>query len=169
MCIRDSFSGIRRKYIAPVLSPFADGLISSGYAGGRPQSRLCACPRAGWKACPTVPVSNLGPELGLQPLCGDTGSGASSPASRGKVSAFRRCRSTTRGHVPEMYPQYVLHGCYGCTSVDVYKRQELQRIQSQSGSIKVSMVYLTMIQEAQNIVTYSINLMKVSRKFQAAE
>lgn len=46
------------------------------------------------------------------------------------------------------------------------KREELQRIQSQSGSIKVSMVYLTMIQEAQNIVTYSVNLMKVSRKFQ---
>ena len=34
------------------------------------------------------------------------------------------------------------------------------------GSIKVSMVYLTMIQEAQNVVTYTINLMKVSRKFQ---
>ena len=49
------------------------------------------------------------------------------------------------------------------------KREELQRIQSQSGSIKVSMVYLTMIQEAQNIVTYSTNLMKVSRKFQAEE
>ena len=46
------------------------------------------------------------------------------------------------------------------------KREELQRIQSQSGSIKVSMVYLTMIQEAQNVVTYTINLMKVSRKFQ---
>ena len=46
------------------------------------------------------------------------------------------------------------------------KRQELQRIQSQTGSIKVSMVYLTMIQEAQNVVTYTINLMKVSRKFQ---
>ena len=29
------------------------------------------------------------------------------------------------------------------------------------------MVYLTMLQEAQNIVTYSINLMKVSRKFQS--
>ena len=49
------------------------------------------------------------------------------------------------------------------------KREELQRIQSQSGSSKVSMVYLTMIQEAQNIVTYSTNLMKVSRKFQAEE
>ena len=46
------------------------------------------------------------------------------------------------------------------------KRQELQRIQSQTGSIKVSMVYLTMVQEAQNVVTYTLNLMKVSRKFQ---
>lgn len=46
------------------------------------------------------------------------------------------------------------------------KRQELQRIQEQTGSIRVSMVYLTMIQEAQNVVTYTINLMKVSRKFQ---
>ena len=47
------------------------------------------------------------------------------------------------------------------------KREELQRIQGQKGSIKVSMVYLTMIQEAQNVVTYATNLMKVSRKFQA--
>lgn len=46
------------------------------------------------------------------------------------------------------------------------KREELKRIQSQSGSIKVSMVYLTMIQEAQNIVNFTINLLKVSKKFQ---
>ncbi len=46
------------------------------------------------------------------------------------------------------------------------KREELKRIQTQTGSIKVSMVYLTMIQEAQNVVTYTINLMKVNRKFQ---
>ena len=46
------------------------------------------------------------------------------------------------------------------------KREELKRIQAQTGSIKVSMVYLTMIQEAQNVVTYTINLMKVNRKFQ---
>lgn len=49
------------------------------------------------------------------------------------------------------------------------KRQELQRIQSHTGSIKVSMVYLTMVQEAQNVVTYTTNLLKVSRKFQAEE
>ena len=49
------------------------------------------------------------------------------------------------------------------------KREELQRIQSHTGSIKVSMVYLTMVQEAQNVVTYTSNLLKVSRKFQAEE
>lgn len=49
------------------------------------------------------------------------------------------------------------------------KREELQRIQGQSSSIKVSMLYLTMLQEAQNVVTYTINLIKVSRKFQSEE
>ena len=48
------------------------------------------------------------------------------------------------------------------------KQKELQRIQSQSGSIRVSMVYLSMVQEAHNVVTYTINMMKVSRKFQSA-
>lgn len=46
------------------------------------------------------------------------------------------------------------------------KREELKRIQHQSGSIKVSMVYLTMLQETQNMVTYATNIMKVSKKFQ---
>ena len=50
--------------------------------------------------------------------------------------------------------------------LSLLKRKELQRIQIQPGSIRVSMVYLTMVQEAQNVVTYTINLMKVSRKFQ---
>ena len=47
------------------------------------------------------------------------------------------------------------------------KQKELQRIQSQSGSIRVSMVYLSMVQEAHNVVTYTINMMKVSRKLQS--
>ena len=61
---------------------------------------------------------------------------------------------------------YLLQVCRLNGQLSHLKREELQRIQSQSGSIKVSMVYLTMIQEAQNVVTYTINLMKVSRKFQ---
>ena len=46
------------------------------------------------------------------------------------------------------------------------KKEELQRIQGQSGSTKVSMVYLNMVQEAQNVVSFTANLLKVSRKFQ---
>lgn len=46
------------------------------------------------------------------------------------------------------------------------KKGELKRIQGQSGSTKVSMVYLNMVQEAQNVVSFAANLMKVSRKFQ---
>lgn len=46
------------------------------------------------------------------------------------------------------------------------KRKELKRIQEQHASIKVSMVYLTMIQETQNLVTYTSHILKVSRKFQ---
>ena len=49
------------------------------------------------------------------------------------------------------------------------KRAELKRIQGQTGSLKVSMVYLTMIQEAQNVVAYTSNLLKVCRKFQIDE
>lgn len=46
------------------------------------------------------------------------------------------------------------------------KKEELKRIQGQSGSTKVSMVYLNMVQEAQNVVAFTTNLLKVSRKFQ---
>lgn len=46
------------------------------------------------------------------------------------------------------------------------KKEELKRIQGQSGSTKVSVVYLNMVQEAQNVVSFTANLLKVSRKFQ---
>ena len=46
------------------------------------------------------------------------------------------------------------------------KKEELKRIQGQSGSTKVSMVYLNMVQEAQKVVSFTANLLKVSRKFQ---
>ena len=63
-------SGIRRKYIANVSFLFADVPISSGCAGGRPQSMPCACPTVGWKACPTARASGPGPEWGLRLQCG---------------------------------------------------------------------------------------------------
>lgn len=52
------------------------------------------------------------------------------------------------------------------TQLTALKKGELKRIQGQSGSTKVSMVYLNMVQEAQNVVSFAANLIKVSRKFQ---
>lgn len=52
------------------------------------------------------------------------------------------------------------------TRLTILKKEELKRIQGQSGSTKVSMVYLNMVQEVQNVVSFTANLIKVSRKFQ---
>lgn len=52
------------------------------------------------------------------------------------------------------------------TQLTLLKKEELKRLQGQSGSTKVSMVYLNMVQEAQNVVSFTANLLKVSRKFQ---
>jgi Na+/phosphate symporter len=46
------------------------------------------------------------------------------------------------------------------------KKRELKRIQGQNSSTKTSLVYLNMIHESQNIVSFATNLLKVSRKFQ---
>lgn len=52
------------------------------------------------------------------------------------------------------------------THLTLLKKSELKRIQGQTGSTKVSMVYLNMVQESQNVVLFTSNLLKVSRKFQ---
>jgi phosphate/sulfate permease len=46
------------------------------------------------------------------------------------------------------------------------KRRQLKRIQLNQASTKVSMVYISIVQETQNIVSYTINLLKVNRKLQ---
>ena len=83
-------SGIRRKYIANVSFLFADVPISSGCAGGRPQSMPCACPTVGWKACPTARASGPGPEWGLRLLIGGGGGGGFRPAAAA-CAAGRLC------------------------------------------------------------------------------
>lgn len=52
------------------------------------------------------------------------------------------------------------------SQLSVLKREELKRIQNHATSIKASMVYLTMVQETQNMVTVVISLMKMNWKFQ---
>ena len=76
------------------------------------------------------------------------------------------CRQRIRSNAYEGMEEEVRKADSLNTLLTRLKRQELQRIQSHTGSIKVSMVYLTMIQEMQNLMTYTVNLLKVSRKFQ---
>ena len=60
----------------------------------------------------------------------------------------------------------IAESVYLTAKLTLLKKEELKRIQGQSGSTKVSMVYLNMVQEAQNVVSFTANLLKVSRKFQ---
>ena len=48
----------------------------------------------------------------------------------------------------------------------VLKREEIRYMREQVSYIKLGMVYLTVIQESQNVVAYSINLLKMNQKFQ---
>ena len=48
----------------------------------------------------------------------------------------------------------------------VLKREEIRQMREQMSYIKVGIVYLTVIQESQNVVAYSINLLKMNQKFQ---
>lgn len=48
----------------------------------------------------------------------------------------------------------------------VLKREEIRNMREQVSYIKVGIVYLTVIQESQNVVAYTINLLKMNQKFQ---
>lgn len=83
------------------------------------------------------------------------------------ITAFiHSCRLIIKESNYEQLPDCVYSANQLNNSLSHLKREELKRIQNQSGSIKVSMVYLTILQEAENVVSYTINLIKVSRKFQ---
>ena len=79
---------------------------------------------------------------------------------------IQQCRKKLENNDYTHFEEYIRRANDLNAQLSHLKREELQRIQSQTGSVRVSMVYLTMVQEAQNVVTYTINLMKVSRKFQ---
>ncbi len=84
-----------------------------------------------------------------------------------QVAKFiHQCKSVIENNSYTDFINYVSTSNYLNNELSRIKREELNRIQSQSGSIKVSMMYLTIIQETQNIVNCTINILKVSRKFQ---
>lgn len=82
------------------------------------------------------------------------------------TSYLMKCSNEIRLNEYTNFEQLVEMAGTLTTRLTLLKKGELKRIQGQSGSTKVSMVYLNMVQETQNVVSFTSNLIKVSRKFQ---
>ncbi|MCL3854658.1 inorganic phosphate transporter [Parabacteroides sp. GYB001] len=82
------------------------------------------------------------------------------------VAYLNRCASMIEKNDYHRLDDVVAESVALTAQLTALKKGELKRIQGQSGSTKVSMVYLNMVQEAQNVVSFTANLIKVSRKFQ---
>jgi len=82
------------------------------------------------------------------------------------MSYLMKCSNEIRLNEYTNFEQLVETAVTLTTRLTLLKKGELKRIQGQTGSTKVSMVYLNMVQETQNVVSFTSNLIKVSRKFQ---
>ena len=82
------------------------------------------------------------------------------------ISFLRNCAIMIRKNDYNGFEELIAESITLMNQLTALKKGELKRIQGQSGSTKVSMVYLNMVQEAQNVVSFTANLLKVSRKFQ---
>ena len=82
------------------------------------------------------------------------------------ITFISRCMLEIKRNDYTAFDQIVEKAVSISNALTQLKKNELKRIQGQSGSTKVSMVYLNMIQETQNVVSFTSNLIKVSRKFQ---
>ena len=82
------------------------------------------------------------------------------------ISFLRNCAIMIRKNDYIGFEELIAESITLMNQLTALKKGELKRIQGQSGSTKVSMVYLNMVQEAQNVVSFTANLLKVSRKFQ---
>lgn len=82
------------------------------------------------------------------------------------ISFLGDCAAMIRRNDYTGFEELIAESVALTSQLTALKKGELKRIQGQSGSTKVSMVYLNMVQEAQNVVSFTANLLKVSRKFQ---
>ena len=81
-------------------------------------------------------------------------------------SYMHRCSEMIESNDYHRMPDLIKEAGELTSKLIAMKKGELKRIQGQSGSTKLSMVYLNIVQESQNVVSFSANLIKVSRKFQ---
>lgn len=79
---------------------------------------------------------------------------------------LQKCATRLKENNYSSFKELVLESNTLTKELFTLNKEELRRLQGQTGSTKVSMVYLNMIQETKNVVLFSTNLMKVSRKFQ---
>lgn len=82
------------------------------------------------------------------------------------ISYLNRCAEMIEKNNYEIMPSLVDESNQLVVGLTQLKKEELKRIQGQSGSTKVSMVYLNMLHETINVVNFACNLIKVSKKFQ---
>lgn len=84
-----------------------------------------------------------------------------------RICAYlQKCADRLKENDYSSFKELVLESSALSKDLVILNKEELRRLQGQTGSTKVSMVYLNMIQETKNVVVFSTNLMKVSRKFQ---
>ena len=81
------------------------------------------------------------------------------------ISFLRNCATMIRKNDYIGFEELIAESITLMNQLTALKKGELKRIQGQSGSTKVSMVYLNMVQEAQNVVSFTANLLKVCWKF----
>ena len=79
---------------------------------------------------------------------------------------IRTCKEEIQNNEYEKMNLLLERSVYCTERLAQLKRDELKRLQKQSGSVRVSILYLNLIHETQNIVSFTTNLIKVSRKFQ---
>ncbi len=74
-------------------------------------------------------------------------------------------KSIEQGNYDEL-PLLYNQGNHLINQLGVIKREEIHRMREEVSNVKVKIVYLTVIQESQNVVAYAINLLKMNRKLQ---
>lgn len=82
------------------------------------------------------------------------------------ITLLHSCRTELKENNYDHFKEDILQASELKSQLSALKQEELHRIQNHGYSIKASLIYLTLLQETHNVVSYTINLMKVSRKFQ---